>query len=81
MSEPAATPEAEALWTPSMLAARWQMSKDAVLDLYHRGAIPAEIAEGKVYRFDLAKVEAALAKRAKKRVTKNLPPAAGTAGS
>lgn len=80
MSEPATT-EAEALWTPAMLATRWSMSKDAVLDLYHKGAFPAVIAEGKVYRFDLQQVEAALAKRAKKRPTKNLPPAAGTAGS
>lgn len=49
------------------LAKRWSMSKDAVLDLYHRGAIPAEIAEGKVYRFDSEKVESILAERAKAR--------------
>lgn len=55
------------LWTPSMLAERWACSKDAVLDLYHKGAIPAEIAEGKLYRFNLAKVERILAERARTR--------------
>ncbi len=35
-----------------------------VISLWEKGAIPAEIAEGRIYRFDLAKVKAALAKRA-----------------
>lgn len=48
-----------------MLPKRWGCSTDAVLDLYHRGVIPAEIAEAKLYRFDLEKVEQILAKRAK----------------
>jgi len=53
------------LWSTAMLPKRWGCSTDAVLDLYHRGVIPAEIAEAKLYRFDLEKVEQILAKRAK----------------
>ena len=62
-----ATQDTKTLWTPKMLAERWSMSKDAVLDLYHRGEITAEIASGRVYRFDLDKVERQLALRAKRK--------------
>lgn len=53
------------LWSAKQLAARWGMSKDAVLDLFHKQAITAEIAEGKLIRFDLETVEKQLKNRAK----------------
>jgi hypothetical protein len=55
------------LWAPKELAARWSMSRDAVLDLFHTGKITAEIAEKPVYRFDLETVEKQLKERAEKK--------------
>jgi len=46
------------------------LSHHGVISLYERGAIPAEIAEGRLYRFDLEKVKAALAARALKGAAK-----------
>jgi len=40
-----------------------------VIALYEKGIIPAEIAEGRLYRFDLAKVRKALADRAAAKTT------------
>lgn len=50
--------------TPAQLAAELGIYSKKVLEWYHAGKIPAEIAEGRTYRFDLAKVRAALAERA-----------------
>jgi len=48
----------------SGIAAATGLTHKTVIKLYKAGAIPAEIAEGRLYRFDLAKVKAALAERA-----------------
>ncbi|MES2659288.1 MAG: hypothetical protein V4689_11775 [Verrucomicrobiota bacterium] len=45
------------------------MSCQTVIRLQKSGAIPAEIAEGRLYRFDLEKVKKALADRAAVKVT------------
>lgn len=55
------------LWTPAQLAERWGVSKNKVLDLFHAGAITAEIAEKPIYRFNLETVEKQLKARAAKK--------------
>lgn len=69
---------APAFLTPEELAARYAVAKSTVLDWFHQGKIPAEVAVGKVYRFDAEKVAAALnqaaVKAAKKRVPKGMVP-------
>lgn len=52
--------------TPAQLAKELGTYSKKVLDWYHAGKIPAEIAEERTYRFDLAKVRKALADRAAK---------------
>jgi hypothetical protein len=52
--------------TPEQLAKIYAVSSAQVLVWYHSRIIPAEVAEGRVYRFDSAKVARALAKRARK---------------
>ena len=54
---------APALLTPEDLAARYAVAKCTVLEWYHKGIIPAEVAVGKVYRFDAAAVAKALRAR------------------
>lgn len=51
--------------TPRQLAAHKQTSVPTVLTWYRKGIIPATVAEGKVFRFDLDAVDAALEARAK----------------
>ena len=51
--------------TPKEVADYFKVSLPTALDWYHKGIIPAVIAEGRVYRFDLAAVEAALREREK----------------
>lgn len=48
------------LVTPEELAARYAVAKSTVLDWFHQGKISAEVAVGKVYRFDAEKVAADL---------------------
>lgn len=48
----------------SQLAKEIGVSIPTVIRLFKAGKIPAEIAEGRLRRFDLAKVRAALAERA-----------------
>jgi excisionase family DNA binding protein len=52
------------LLTPKELAAHFKTTRSTVLAWYHDGTIPAEVAVGKVYRFDLERVCAALARGA-----------------
>ena len=59
--------------TPEELAARYAVAKSTVLDWFHQGKIPAEVAVGKVYRFDAEKVAEALKKEAAKGVKKKAP--------
>lgn len=49
------------------------ISGEAVVKLYKDGAIPAEIAEGRLYRFDLERVRKALNDRASKRQSETEP--------
>jgi len=57
---------APVLLTPREMGAVCKVTSAQVLQWHHAGVIPAEIAEGRVYRFDAAKVAKALAKRASK---------------
>jgi excisionase family DNA binding protein len=56
-----ATLEEEQLDTPRELAAALKVTPPTILDWLRREIIPAEIAVGRVYRFNRAKVRAALA--------------------
>jgi hypothetical protein len=54
----------EPLLTPKELAAHFKTTSSTILSWYHDGTIPAEVAVGKVYRFDLDRVCSALARGA-----------------
>lgn len=58
------------LMKPEELAARYGVAKSTVLEWYHKGMITAEVAVGKVYRFDADKVAAELRKHAAKKTPK-----------
>ena len=62
--------ETEELFTAGEIAQKLKTSSKTILEWFHSGLIPAEVAEGQIYRFDLAKVRAALAERAKKGAAK-----------
>lgn len=49
--------------TPRQVADHLSVAVPTVLRWWREGIIPARVAVGRVYRFDLAEVEAALAKR------------------
>lgn len=51
--------------TPKQLAAHFKTTVPTVLDWYHKGWIPAVVAVGRIYRFDLDEVKAALAAKSK----------------
>jgi predicted site-specific integrase-resolvase len=55
------------LLNPKQLSATLCVSSVTILSWYHARIIPAEIAEGRIYKFDLEKVRSALAERAQKR--------------
>lgn len=57
----AALADAEDLDTPSGLARAARVTPPTVMDWYRRGIIPAEIAIGRVFRFNRARCLAALA--------------------
>jgi len=61
-----ATPTAAPPLSATQIGKHLGLSYQGVLSLYKKGAIPAEVAEGRLYRFDLAKVRQALAERAKR---------------
>ena len=50
--------------TPAQLAADYQTTKPTALSWYHRGLIPAVVADGRIIRFSRAAVAKALADRA-----------------
>ncbi len=68
-----ATETTPALLNGKELGKELGFSAGEAVRLYKAGAIPAEIAEGRLYRFDIAKVKKALAERAAAKVK---PPAA-----
>jgi excisionase family DNA binding protein len=53
----------EELDTPKELAKALKVTPPTVMDWFRRGIIPAEVALGRIYRFDRAKCKAALAAR------------------
>ena len=55
-----------ALYSANAVAKELGVSCDTVLRLYREEVIHAEIHEGRLIRFDLEKVKASLAKRAKR---------------
>ena len=55
-----------ALFSANALAKELGMTGDTILRLYREEIIDAEIHEGRLIRFDIEKVRAALAKRAKR---------------
>ena len=55
-----------ALLKPEELAKRYGVAKSTVLEWFHAGRIPAEVAVGKVFRFDPERVAEALRKDARK---------------
>ena len=63
MKRAEAMPQGEVarLLTPAEVANWFSVQKHTVLDWFHGGVIPAEVAVGRVYRFDLARVREALA--------------------
>jgi len=61
MNDPART-----VLTPEELAARYAVAKSTVLEWFHQGKIPAEVAMGKVIRFCPVRVAKALAREAPK---------------
>jgi excisionase family DNA binding protein len=52
--------------TPAEVARHLKVTTPTVLRWFRHGIIPARIAVGRVYRFDLAEVEAALVAASKK---------------
>jgi excisionase family DNA binding protein len=59
------TSTAQPLDTPKDMARVLKCTPQSVLNLYHRGIIPAEVSVGRLIRFDREKVMAALAKTGK----------------
>lgn len=56
------------LWvTARQIAARYSVTKPTVFNWLRAGIIPARVAVGRVYRFDIAEVEAALARHSARR--------------
>ncbi|MCX6875396.1 MAG: hypothetical protein NTW21_16550 [Verrucomicrobia bacterium] len=50
--------------TPAELAADYKTTKPTALSWYHKGLIPAVVADGRIIRFSRAEVSKALALRA-----------------
>lgn len=65
MSEQPTTTTAPLL-SATKLGKRINVSRAVVMTWYHEGKIPAEIAEGKIYRFDEETVRASLRAKATK---------------
>lgn len=55
-----------ALTTPRELSAKYGVAVSTFMAWYHAGIFPAEVAVGKVYRFDADQVEAGLKRHARK---------------
>lgn len=53
----------EELDTPKELAKALKVTPPTVMDWWKKGIIPAEVAEGRIYRFNREKCKAALAAR------------------
>lgn len=58
-----AIPPTKGRATARQIAARYGVTKPTVFNWLHAGIIPAEVAVGRIFRFDMDKVDAALAQR------------------
>jgi excisionase family DNA binding protein len=58
---------AEKLYSAQEIAERFGVKSQTVLEWYHAGVIPARVAYGRTYRFELAEVTNALAEHAAER--------------
>jgi predicted site-specific integrase-resolvase len=58
------------LATPQDLAAKYAVRPRTILDWFHAGKIPAEVAIGRTFRFDPKKVEEALREQAEQTQTR-----------
>lgn len=56
--------------TPRQVAEHLSVTVPTVFNWFRQGIIPAKIAVGRVYRFDLEEVEAALEKKTQQTATK-----------
>jgi len=56
----------EELATPRELAAKYGVALSTFLSWHHAGIFPAEVAVGKIYRFDPDQVDAGLKRHARK---------------
>lgn len=59
------------LLSPREVAAHFGVQGTTILAWFHQGKIPARVAVGRIYRFDLAEVEQALADDAARISEKN----------
>ena len=66
----------DALATPRELAAKYGVALSTFLGWHHAGIFPAEVAVGKVYRFDPDQVETGLKRHARKAGKKSRQPLA-----
>ena len=62
------------LLTPAQIGQIYDVTSDTVLKWYHSGVIPAEVAQGQVYRFSADEVAAALKRNALKKAKKSKSP-------
>lgn len=57
--------------TPRQVAERYAVTVPTVLGWHRTGIIPAKVAMGRIYRFDLAEVDAALTRHRREVAAKN----------
>lgn len=57
--------------TPRLVASRYAVTVPTVFNWYHAGIIPAKVAVGRIYRFDLDEVDEALKSRTTEQVSVN----------
>ena len=62
--------EADEILTAAEVAKIWKTTPSTILQWFHAGKIPAEMAEGRVIRFSKQAVAAALKSRAMKEVAR-----------
>lgn len=79
MKRAEAMPQGEVarLMTPAEVADLFSVQKHTVRGWFHDGVIPAEVAVGRVYRFDLARVREALAAATERQRARRVPEMCG----
>lgn len=61
-------PQTKGWVTARQIAARYGVTKPTVFNWLNAGVIPAEVAVGRIFRFDLDEVDAALSQRSGKTI-------------